>query len=146
MKYKELRVGDWYKYRDNYYLFTQQADGEKTSVNFTTGIICPPLEENTEIEFCPSFKVSNPNIFVRLIKDAPKGVILQSIEEKLYFIKPYTPFLENNDVVIISANQNNGYWITSKYYNCNVKAVNEATYIMNKLPFCLTKGLFCDII
>lgn len=67
---------------------------------------------------------------------------MQSIEEKLYFIKPYTTFLENNDVVIISANQNNGYWITSKYYNCNVKAVNEATYIMNKLPFLLDKRAF----
>ncbi len=127
MKYKELQVGDWYKYKDNYYIYTQYLNGANVSINLATGIICLPLKENIEVDFCPSFKVSNPNIFVGLIKDAPKGVVLQSIEEKLYFIKPYTPFLENNDVVIISANQNNGYWITSKYYNCNVRTVNETT-------------------
>lgn len=127
MKYKELQVGDWYKYKDNYYIYTQYLNGANISINLATEIICLTLKENIEVDFCPSFKASNPNIFVGLIKDAPKGVILQSIEEKLYFIKPYTPFLENNDVIIISANQNNGYWITSKYYNCNVRTVNETT-------------------
>ena len=127
MKYKDLKVGDWYKYGDNYYLFTQQVNGEKTSVNLTTGIICPPLEENIEIEFFPSFKVSNPNIFVGLLKDAPKGVVLQHVEEKLYFIKPYAPFFETVDTVIISAKRDNGYWFASKYCNYNVKTVNETT-------------------
>lgn len=126
MKYKDLKVGDWYKYGENYYLFTQQVNGEKTSVNLTTGIICPPLEENIEIEFCPSFKVSNPNIFVGVLKDAPKGVVLQQVEEKLYFIKPYAPFFEAVDTVIISAKRDNGYWFASKYCNYNVKTVNEA--------------------
>lgn len=127
MKYKELQVGDWFKYRDNYYLFTQQADGEKTSVNLTTGIICYPLDENIEIEFCPSFKVSNPNIFVGLLSEAPKGVILQRIEEKLYFIKPYTPYVETVDTVLISTSKDSCYWFASKDYNCNVRTVNKTT-------------------
>lgn len=127
MKYKELRVGDWYKYGDNYYIFTQQLNGENVNVNLTTGVVCAPLKGNTEIEFCPSFKVSNPNIFVGLLKDAPKGVVLQCIEEKLYFIKPYAPFFETVDTVIISAKRDNGYWFASKYCNYNVKTVNETT-------------------
>ena len=127
MKYKELRVGDWYKYEDNYYIFTQWLNGETVSVNLNTGTIPFPLQENIEVEFCPSFQVSNPNIFVGLLKDAPKGVILQRIEEKLYFMKPYTPFAETVNTVLISASKNSGYWFSSDYYNYNVRAVNEAT-------------------
>lgn len=127
MKYKELQVGDWYKYNNNYYIFTQRLNGETVSVNLNTGIILFPLQENIEVEFCPSFQVSNPNIFVGLLKDAPKGVILQRIEEKLYFMKPYTPFAETVNTILISASKDSGYWFDSKYYNCNVKTVNETT-------------------
>lgn len=127
MKYKELRVGDWYKYNNNYYIFTQRLNGETISVNLNTGIILFPLHENIEVEFCPSFQVSNPNIFVGLLNEAPKGVILQRIEEKLYFIKPYTPFVETVDTVLISASKYSGSWFDSKCCNCNVRTVNEIT-------------------
>lgn len=127
MKYKELRVGDWYKYGDNYYIFTKQLDGENINVNLTTGVVCAPLKENAEVEFCSSLKISNPNIFVGLLNEAPYGVILKDIVEGEYFIKPYTAFTETIDTVVISASKNSGYWFASKCHRCNVGTVNEAT-------------------
>ena len=127
MKYKELLVGDWYKYGDNYYIFTKQLNGENINVNLTTGAVCAPLKENTEIEFCSSLKISNPNVFVGLLNEAPYGVILKDIVEGEYFIKPYTAFTETIDTVVISASKNSGYWFASKCHRCNVGAVNEAT-------------------
>lgn len=127
MKYKELRVGDWYKYGDNYYIFTKQFDGENINVNLTAGVVCAPLKENAEVEFCSSLKISNPNIFVGLLNEAPYGVILKDIVEGEYFIKPYTAFTETIDTVVISASKNSGYWFASKCHRCNVGTVNEAT-------------------
>lgn len=127
MKYKELLVGDWYKYGDNYYIFTKQLNGENINVNLTTGAVCAPLKENTEIEFCSSLKISNPNIFVGLLNEAPYGVILKDIVEGEYFIKPYTAFTETIDTVVVSAFKTGGYWFASKCHRCNVGTVNEAT-------------------
>lgn len=92
MKYKELQVGDWYKYKDNYYIYTQYLNGANISINLATGIICLPLKENIEVDFCPSFKVSNPNVFVGLIKNAPKRSYIAKHRRKTIFYKTLYPF------------------------------------------------------
>jgi len=124
MKYKDLNIGDWYKYGANNYIITQAPNGEIININLATGVCCLPLGENIEVKFCSSLNPVYSKTFCGRIDEAPYGIILQPIEEKEYYIKPFSVFSSKSFIIVSSANGGEGTWLDLRSYNYNVKDTN----------------------
>ena len=111
MKYKDLLVGDWFKYKGTYYIKSQKYTDPKfinVSLSYVNII---SIDENAEVEFASYFFAIETVAYRGNLAFAPLGKMVQN--EKCIYMR--VNCLDEIDTVIIFSFYNNcGRWFSSR--------------------------------
>lgn len=113
MKYKDLLVGDWFKYNGSYYIKSQKyTDPKFINVSLCNGDVIN-VDENAEVEFTSYFFViETTKAYIGNLAFAPLGRMVQN--DKCIYMRVSLPDKDGIDTVIIfSFYNNNGRWFSS---------------------------------
>ena len=113
MKYKDLLIGDWFKYNGCYYIKSQRyTDFDFINVSFCDGNIIN-INDNAEVEFASYFFNIDTMAYVGALACAPLGRMVQN--DKWSYLRVALPGAGEIDTVIIySLYNNNGRWFSSR--------------------------------
>ena len=114
MKYKDLLVGDWFKYNGAYYIKSQKyTDPKFINVSLYNGNIIN-VDENAEVEFTSYFFViETTKAYIGNLAFAPLGRMVQN--DKCIYMRVPPPDKDGIDTVIIfSLYNNSGRWFNSR--------------------------------
>lgn len=120
MKYKELQVGDWYKYNGCYYIKSQKyTDLDFINVSLYDGNIIN-INDNAEVEFVSCFFAIKTIDYTGALTNAPLGRMVQN--DKCIYMRVTLPDVNEIDTIIIySFYNNNGRWFSSRAYHYEVE-------------------------
>lgn len=112
MKYKDLLIGDWFKYNGCYYIKSQRY----TDFDFINVSLCDGntinINDNTEVEFASCFFVIRTIDYAGSLTFAPLGRMVQN--DKCIYMRVALPGAGEIDTVIIySLYNNSGRWFSS---------------------------------
>lgn len=113
MKYKDLLVGDWFKYKGTYYIKSQKyTDPKFINVSLYDGNTIN-VDENAEVEFASYFFVLETVAYMGDLTFAPLGRMVQN--DACIYMRVSLPDKDGIDTVIIfSFYNNNGRWFSSR--------------------------------
>lgn len=113
MKYKDLLVGDWFKYNGCYYIKSQRyTDFDFINVSLCDGNIIN-INDNVEVEFASYFFNIETMTYVGTLTCAPLGRMVQN--DKCIYMRVALPGADGIDTVIIySLYNNSGRWFSSR--------------------------------
>lgn len=120
MKYKDLLIGDWFKYNDCYYIKSQKYTGfDFINVSLYDGNIIN-INDNAEVEFVSCFFAIKTIDYTGALASAPLGRMVQN--DKCIYMRVTLPDVNEIDTVIIySLYNNNGRWFRSRIYHYEVE-------------------------
>lgn len=113
MKYKDLLIGDWFKYNGCYYIKSQRyTDFDFINVSLCDGNIIN-INDNAEVEFASYFFNIETMAYVGTLTCAPLGRMVQN--DKCIYMRVALPNASEMDTVIIYSFYNNsGRWFSSR--------------------------------
>lgn len=113
MKYKDLLIGDWFKYNGCYYIKSQRyTDFDFINVSLCDGNIIN-INNNAEVEFASYFFNIETMAYVGTLTCAPLGRMVQN--DKCIYMRVALPNASEIDTVIIySLYNNSGRWFSSR--------------------------------
>ena len=116
MKYKDLLIGDWFKYNGCYYIKSQKyTDFDFINVSLYDGNIIN-INDNAEVEFVSYFFAIKTIDYAGALTSAPLGRMVQN--DKCIYMRVTLPDVNEIDTVIIySFYHNNGRWFSSRAYH-----------------------------
>ena len=120
MKYKDLLIGDWFKYNGCYYIKSQKYTG----FDFINVSLCDghtiKINDNAEVEFASCFFTIKRIDYMGALTSAPLGIMVQN--NKCIYMRVTLPDANEIDTVIIySFYNNNGRWFSSRAYHYEVE-------------------------
>lgn len=120
MKYKDLLIGDWFKYNGCYYIKSQKyTDLDFINVSLYDGNIIN-INDNAEVEFVSCFFAIKTIDYAGALASAPLGRMVQN-DTGIYMRVTLPDVNEIDTVVIYSLYNNNGRWFSSRVCLCKVE-------------------------
>ena len=120
MKYKDLLIGDWFKYNGCYYIKSQKyTDFDFINVSLYDGNIIN-INDNAEVEFVSCFFAIKTIDYVGALASTPLGRMVQN-DTSIYMRVTLPDVNEIDTVIIYSFYHNNGRWFSSRAYHYEVE-------------------------
>ena len=120
MKYKDLLIGDWFKYNGCYYIKSQKyTDLDFINVSLYDGNIIN-INDNAEVEFVSCFFAIKTIDYAGALASAPLGRMVQN-DTSIYMRVTLPDVNEIDTVIIYSFYNNNGRWFSSRTYHYEVE-------------------------